>query len=120
MKQSEIGIGQTFYTEYRFKLVDFLPHMSATAMFAASQKPKEIVSYLTIITPFDKYVWLFMMGCICAQFLLLVQMQHLYSYMTGTKVPKDFIYEGILKYHLLIKQDGNNLMDLQQSCKDGQ
>ena len=73
--------------------------------FLASQKPKEITSYDTIIIPFDKYVWSFIFGCIYAQFLLLVIMQLLYSNVTGTRLPKDFIYEGdlIVKETLLKK-----------------
>ena len=64
--------------------------------FIASQKPKEIISFNTIIIPFDKYIWFFTLGCICTQFLLLIAMQYLYSYVTGTKNPNDFIYEGTL------------------------
>ena len=94
MKQIEMGIGQTTYTGYRNKLVDFLPHMVAFEFSIASRKPKGITSFHTIIAPFDKYVWLFMIGCICAQFLLLVKMQFLYSYMNGKRLPRDFIYEG--------------------------
>ena len=62
--------------------------------FLATKKPKEITSYDSIIIPFDKYIWLFTFGCICAQFLLLVAMQYLYSHVTGTIIPNDFIYEG--------------------------
>ena len=96
MKQCELGIGQTYYESYRFKLVDYLPSMYSSDEFLLSQRPKEIISYDTIVIPFDKYVWLFMLGCMCAQFLLLVKMQYLYSSLTGKGSPKDFIYEGTL------------------------
>ena len=96
MKQSELGIGQMIFKYYRFKLVDFLPPMYTDEIFLASRKPKETTSYDTIIIPYDKYVWYFIFGCICAQFLFLVIMQHLYSNVTGTRNPNDFIYEGIL------------------------
>ena len=85
MKQCELGIGQTYYESYRFKLVDYLPSMYNSAEFLLSQKPKEIISYDTIVIPFDKYVWLFMLGCMCAQFLFLVKMQYLYSSVTGKR-----------------------------------
>ena len=81
-------------TDYRFKLVDFLPPMSARAYFIASQKPKEIMTYDTITIPFDKYVWSFTFCCIFAQFVLLVIMQLLYSHVTGTQNKRDYVYEG--------------------------
>ena len=93
-KQSELGIGQIAFKDYRFKLVDYLPPMYMFEDVLASKKPTEITSYDTIIIPFDKYVWSFLFGCICAQFLLLVIMQHLYSNVTGTSYLNDFIYEG--------------------------
>ena len=95
-KQSELGIGQSELTHDRFKLVDFLPPMSANSYFITSQKPKAITTYDTITIPFDKYIWSLTFGCIFAQFLLLVVMQQLYSHMTGTKNKNDYIYEGNL------------------------
>ena len=94
MKQSELGIGQTSLKYSRYKLVDYLPPMSTNEDFLCSKKPEEITTYDTIIIPFDKYVWFFMLGCILMQFLLLVGMQYLYSNATKTSSPKDFIYEG--------------------------
>ena len=96
MKQCELGIGQIYYESYRFKLVDYLPPMYRSAELLLSQKPKEVISYDTIVIPFDKYLWFFMLGCMCAQFLVLVKMQQLYSRVTGKAIPKDLIYEGIL------------------------
>lgn len=93
-KQSEIGIGQISLEYNRFKLVDYLPPMIANTWFITYQKPKEIISFDSIIIPFDKYVWIFTFVCICAQFLLLVIMQHLYSHLTGMKYTNDYIYEG--------------------------
>ena len=90
MKQCELGIGQIYYESYRFKLVDYLPSMYRSAELLLSQKPKEVISYDTIVIPFDKYLWFFMLGCMCAQFLVLVKMQQLYS-----SFLKNFIYEGI-------------------------
>ena len=60
----------------------------------ASQKPKEIASYDTIVIPFEKNMWFATFGCIIAQFLLLVVMQLLWSRASGTSNPEDFIFEG--------------------------
>ena len=93
-KQSELGIGQIAFKDYRFKMVDYLPPMYTFESRLLSRKPDEITSYDTIIIPFDKYVWSFTFGSIFAQFLLLVIMQHLYSKVTGARITIDFIYEG--------------------------
>ena len=61
----------------------------------ASQKPKKITSYDTIIIPFGKNMWFATFCCIIAQFLLLVVMQNLWSYLSGTGNPEDFIFEGL-------------------------
>ena len=99
-KQTELGIGPTYFTDYRYKLVDFLPAMYPEEVILASQKPKEITSYDTIILPFDKYVWSFTLGCIITQFLLLIIMQNLWSSVTGTSNPHDFMFEGVVSYKL--------------------
>ena len=77
-----------------------MPAMYKGGTIMASQRPKEITSYDTIVIPFDKYVWLFMFGCIITQFLLLVMMQELWSSVTGTSKPHDFIFEGLGTYKL--------------------
>ena len=94
-KQSELGIGQTNFKDYRFEVVDFLPAMYMQQNLLASQKPKKITSYDTIIIPFGKNMWFATFCCIIAQFLLLVVMQNLWSYLSGTGNPEDFIFEGL-------------------------
>ena len=94
IKQSELGIGQTSLLNYRFQVVDFLPAMYVYEFRFFSKRPKEITKYDTIVIPFDKYVWCFTFGCIITQFLRLVAMQNLWSYVTGTCNPPDFIFEG--------------------------
>ena len=94
VKQSEMGIGQLAQVDHRFKLVDYLPPMYRDGLFFGSKKPGELTTYDSIVIPFDKYVWAFMFGSVCAQFLLLVLMQQLYSIVTGTRNSIDFIYEG--------------------------
>ena len=69
----------------------------------ASQKPKEITSYDTIIIPFDKYVWYFTLGCIITQFLLLIIMQNLWSSVTGINNPNDYVFEGMVLHNKLFR-----------------
>ena len=100
-KQTEFGIGPTSILSYGNNLTDLLPAMYRIETILTSQKPKEITSYDTIIIPFDKYVWFFMLGCIITQFLLLVLMQNLWSNVTGTRKPHDFLFEGFVMHQLL-------------------
>ena len=83
------------FTDNRHKFVDFLPAMYQSETVMTSQKPREITSYDTIIVPFDKYVWSSTLGCIITKFLLLVIMQYLWSNVTGTSKPNDFVFEGL-------------------------
>ena len=96
-KQSELGIGQPHLVANYANLVDYLPPMYIFELFFASKKPGELATFDSIVIPFDKYVWAFMFGCICAQFLLLVLMQQLYSIVADTRNSIDFIYEGNLQ-----------------------
>ena len=93
-RQSDFGIGQPSITGSRFQHVDFLPGMYVHEEVLSSQRPKEITTYDTIIIPFDIYTWCFTFGCIIAEFLILIAMQNIWSYMKGTNNPEDYIFEG--------------------------
>ena len=68
--------------------------MYSDEVFIATKRPEAIASYDAIVIPFDRYVWFFTFGCIVAQFVLLVAMQNLWSILTDTSNPKDFLFEG--------------------------
>ena len=92
-----MGIGQiSLRFQKVVQVVDSLPPMYSYELVLGSQKPKEISAYDTIVIPFDKYIWFFTFGCIITQFLLLVVMQNVWSHVTGTHNPADFLFEGIL------------------------
>ena len=74
--------------------MDFLPPMYMHQNLLASQKPKEVTSYDTIVIPFETKVWIATICTIIAQFLLLSVMQILWSFVSETNFPDDFIYEG--------------------------
>ena len=93
-RQSELGIGQIDFEYNRFKHINFLPAMYMDELLFASQRPKEITSYDTIVIPFEKYTWIMTFGCIISQFLLLILMQSIWANMTGETIPEDYIYEG--------------------------
>ena len=60
-----------------------------------SALPIPIVTYDSIVYPFDQQVWGFMFTCIIAQFLLLQAMQYLYCKVSGTPNCLEYIYAGI-------------------------
>ena len=93
-KQSEMGIGQTFLRHYRYKLVDFLHFMYVHQLLITTGQPKEIVSYDTIVYPFDIYVWGFAGGTIIVVFILLMVMQNLWSIIVEEQNPRDYLYQG--------------------------
>ena len=79
----------------RFQVVDYLPVMYVGANLMASQRPKALTgSYDTLLIPFDKYVWSFTFCCTITVFMLLLVMQNIWSYVTGTHNPDGYIFEG--------------------------
>ena len=71
-KQSEIGIGQTAFTESYFEQVDFLPPMTYQELIISQRKPNEIVSFTTLIYPLDNYVWAFTLFSSAVMFIALM------------------------------------------------
>ena len=61
-----------------------------------SGKPREIISYDTVVYPFDMYVWVFTFSMIIAQFGLLIIMQNLWSNLSGKANPWDYIFQGFI------------------------
>ena len=89
-----MGIGQPPLRYYRYKIVDYLPYMYEQRYIFASGQPRVIVSYSTILDPFDVYVWGFTVSMIIAEFILLLVMQNLWSILQANPNPRDYIYEG--------------------------
>ena len=93
-KQSELGIGQMNFADYRYKVVEYLPAMFTFEYIIHSKTPGIIASYDTIIIPFDGYVWLFTTISMIAQFLVLSFMQSIWPRISG-KNSKNYNFEGL-------------------------
>ena len=91
-----MGIGQIFVRHYRYKQVDFLPYMYLHQLIITTGQPREIVSYDTIVYPFDIYVWGFAGGLIIVEFILLLVMQNLWSIIVSKQNPRDYFYQGFI------------------------
>ena len=105
-KQSEIGMGQIGFTLYKYKMVDYLHYMYESPFFMFSRKAREIVSYDTIIYPFDNYVWACTWCMIISQFILLLFIQNMWSIASGKPNPQDYIFQGsneVMREHSEIK-----------------
>ena len=93
-KQSELGIGQPNFADYRYRMVDYLPAMNMYEYLMVTKKPQEVVSYDTIIYPLDTYVWLLIICSSLAEFTILYLLQNLWSYTSNHASPHDYIFEG--------------------------
>ena len=76
-------------------VVDYLDYMYERQILMMSGKPRPIVSYDTIIHPFDFHTWLFTFILIFVEFSLLLVMQNLWSHATGKPKPSDYIFQGL-------------------------
>ena len=65
-----------------------VPHILASA------RPQPIVTYDSIVYPFDIQVWGFTFACIIAQFILLLIMQYVWSKVSGRPNNIEYVYEG--------------------------
>ena len=75
-------------------MVNYVPFMYHRPQILASARPKPIVTYDSIVYPFDLQVWGFTFACIITQFLLLQIMQCVWSKISGMQNRTDYIYEG--------------------------
>ena len=78
-KKSELGIGQLAIISHRYDKVDYLPFMYNVPFIMGSGIPKPIVTFDSIVYPFDLQVWGFTFACIITQFLLLQLMQYMWN-----------------------------------------
>ena len=93
-KQSEIGIGQATIVPYRYKLVEYLPWQFQWHFVVQSQKPFEIVTFNSLLRPFDNITWGLLLGFSVFVFCFLVFIQKLWIHTTGEKPPNGWIFQG--------------------------
>ena len=61
-----------------------------------TRRPREIISYDTIVYPLDLLVWVSIFSIIIAEFILLIVMQNLWAIASGKPKPRDYIFHGVL------------------------
>ena len=94
-KQSELGVGQTSFVSYRYKMVSYLPYMYMYEFAFTSPKPKPIITYDTLIYPFDNYIWGFTLAFTFVTFVILATFQKIWAYASGEKNPDGWLFQGI-------------------------
>ena len=102
-KVVELGISQWNIDTQRYGLVDYLPYMFQESGILMSALPRPIVTYDSIVYPFDQLVWGSTFACIIAQFLLLQVMQYVYCKASDTPNHIEYVYSGV--YHDLINNE---------------
>ena len=76
-----------------------------------SRKPEQIVSFDTLIYPFDEYVWCFTLSFVMAIFVVLLLMQRAWFHASGEQPANGWIFQGstvmryVLSFHLKINMD---------------
>ena len=93
-KQSELGIGQTSFANYRYKMVSYLPWMYMYEFPFCSKNPRPIVTYDALIYPFDHYIWGFSFAYTFAIFLILATFQRIWAYASREPNPVDWVFQG--------------------------
>ena len=94
MKQSELGVGQTSFVSYRYKMVSYLPWMYVYEFPFTSKMPKPIVTYDTLTYPFDYYIWGFSIAFTIAMFVILATFQKIWAYASQEQNPDGWLFQG--------------------------
>lgn len=90
-----MGIGQSSFSAYRYRLADFLPNMYVHEFLMQSKKPVEIVALDAIVYPFDSSIWIWTFLCMLAEFFLLRTMHNIWSKDVGSSSNNpNHIFEG--------------------------
>ena len=76
--------------------LDYLAPMFLNEYVFATARAKEIVSYKTLIHPFDEYVWCFTMASAFLIFATICILTKLENFITLTQTPKYNTFEGYI------------------------
>ena len=89
-----MGIGQTSYVAQRYEVADFLSWMYYYEFSIESKRPDPIVTYETLIYPFDNWTWFFAFIQTIAVFVVLIIFQLLWRISSGEPNPQEWLFEG--------------------------
>ena len=97
---TDISLTQSIYRQGVAEYNDFLGPVGTYNFRFLSATPKKIQNYLTLINPFDGYIWAFLLASVLAVTITLIIIDTVYtSWTTASK--KDIIYQSTYKMYTL-------------------
>ena len=97
---TDISLIQSVYRQGVAEYNDFLGPVGTHNFKFVSATPKKIQNYLTLINPFDGYIWAFLFASVLAVTITLIIIDTVYrSWTTASK--KDIIYQSKYKMYTL-------------------
>ena len=93
-KDCELGIGQHSMAPYRYKFIEYLPHMFTYQFIVQSQKPEQIISFEALLLPLDNYTWCSTLISSLLVLVLLVIIQKCWTLASGQKPPNGWLFQG--------------------------
>ena len=79
----------------RYEVADYLSWMYYYEFNIESKRPDPIVSYDTLLYPFDNYIWAFTFAGTVATFIVLIMFQLAWSMASGETNPRGWLFQGI-------------------------
>ena len=83
---------------YRYKLIEYLPHMLTYVYKVQSKKPKQIISFDALIYPLDSYTWYLTLTSSMVVLLLLIFIQKCWTHASGQINPSGWLFQGDMSY----------------------
>ena len=103
-KAYEIGLGGVSISPNRYKWIEYFPWMYTYEFPVQSRKPEQIVSFDTLVYPFDGYVWCFTLSFTVGMFLVFIFIQKTWVFASGETPPNGWIFQGDCCHRLTFTQ----------------
>ena len=94
MRETDLMLIRTGYQKEKFPDREFMRPIGEISYRFMSRAPQPTQSYLTIISPCDKYVWILLASSIVAIILTLLVVDFSYAKMTG-RVAKGLLHQSM-------------------------
>ena len=94
MRETDLMLIRTEYQKGQFPDREFMRPIGEISFHFLSRAPQPTQSYLTVISPCDKYVWILLASSIVAIILTLMVVDFSYAKMTGT-LAKGLLHQSV-------------------------
>ena len=93
----EISVVRAIYTIYENNRVEYLGQLGSMNIYPLSRDLKQKQNYLTLIEPFDKYIWMFLAVSVLSVTLAIVMIDKCYLSWRNL-VTEDVVYHSRITY----------------------